>query len=47
MLTHNLNLFLDLQGSRDQSQIKAVKKLTIKMWSHIFARLAGFGCRKF
>ena len=47
MLTHNLNMFLDLQGSCDKNKMKAEKKLTTEMWSQFFAREASFGCRKF
>ena len=47
MLTHNLNVFVDLQGLYEQNKQKNEKKLTIVMWSQIFDKVAHFGWRKF
>ena len=47
MLTNNLKMYLDLQGSCDEEKNLTGQKLTIEMWSQIFARVASFGCQKF
>ena len=43
MFKSNFNMFLDFPGSCGQNKSKAwEKKLTIKMWSQIFADVASF-----